>query len=286
MLRAPLEGPKTQGISNPFDRGAMESESEQSGKAGEAPGAEYGSKVDPGPRGPRGGSQATRHVHRRRARRHGPAPPRVGSGRQRRRRTPRGPLRSHLAHHPRRRFDHGGRQRPRHPRRHARKGRERRRSRHDRAPRRRQVRQRQLQSLRRSARRRRQRRERRQRVAASSRSSARARPGTRSTPRRSQGPINAIGKTDRTGTKVTFKPDTKIFTKTDFSFEILNNRLREISFLNAGLMITLSDERADKKVDYQFEGGIQEFVEHAQQEQRPRFTTTSSTCIESATSRS
>jgi DNA gyrase subunit B len=75
-----------------------------------------------------------------------------------------------------------------------------------------------------------------------------------------QGPINAIGKSDRHGTKLTFKPDADIFTKTDFSFEILNNRLREISFLNAGLTITLTDERADKVANYHFEGGIREFV--------------------------
>ncbi|MEZ4254131.1 MAG: ATP-binding protein [Polyangiales bacterium] len=73
-------------------------------------------------------------------------------------------------------------------------------------------------------------------------------------------PIKVMGKSDRTGTKISFKPDPKIFTKTDFAFEILNNRLREISFLNAGLSITLLDERQDKKVDYKFEGGIREFA--------------------------
>jgi DNA gyrase subunit B len=75
-----------------------------------------------------------------------------------------------------------------------------------------------------------------------------------------QSPLAVIGNTERTGTKITFKADPDIFTNIDFSFEILNNRLREISFLNAGLHIELSDERDDRKQDYHFEGGITEFV--------------------------
>ena len=74
--------------------------------------------------------------------------------------------------------------------------------------------------------------------------------------------LEPIGSSDKTGTKVTFKPDPEIFTMTDFSFEVLNNRLREISFLNAGLEVVLEDERGDgKKVTHKFEGGIREFVE-------------------------
>jgi len=72
--------------------------------------------------------------------------------------------------------------------------------------------------------------------------------------------IASIGSTTRTGTKIAFKPDTTIFTQTDFSFDILNNRLREISFLNAGLAIELRDERTDVQQNYKFEGGIREFV--------------------------
>jgi len=75
-----------------------------------------------------------------------------------------------------------------------------------------------------------------------------------------QSPIAQIGNTERTGTKLTFKPDTDIFTFTDFSWDILNNRLREVSFLNAGLRIELTDERDDRKTEYHFEGGIREFV--------------------------
>lgn len=74
--------------------------------------------------------------------------------------------------------------------------------------------------------------------------------------------LEPIGSSEKTGTKVTFKPDPEIFTMMDFSFEVLNNRLREISFLNAGLEVVLEDERGDgKKVTHKFEGGIREFVE-------------------------
>ena len=75
-----------------------------------------------------------------------------------------------------------------------------------------------------------------------------------------EAPIAAIGTTERSGTKITFKPDVEIFSSTEFSFEILNSRLREISFLNAGLRIELVDEREDRTQEYHFEGGITEFV--------------------------
>jgi len=83
-------------------------------------------------------------------------------------------------------------------------------------------------------------------------------------------PLKAIGHSKKTGTKITFKPDAEIFTMTDFSFEVLNNRLREISFLNAGLEVTLEDERGDgKSVTHRFEGGIREFVEALNQKKTP-----------------
>ena len=72
--------------------------------------------------------------------------------------------------------------------------------------------------------------------------------------------LKAIGQTDKTGTKISFKPDPNIFTATEYSFEILNRRLREISFLNAGLTIELTDEKENRSVTYKFEGGIREFV--------------------------
>ena len=76
-----------------------------------------------------------------------------------------------------------------------------------------------------------------------------------------QHPIGVIGTTDKTGTKVTFKPDPVIFSIRDFQWSILNNRLREIAYLNAGLHIDLNDESGEGRTQhYHFEGGIQEFV--------------------------
>jgi DNA gyrase subunit B len=77
-----------------------------------------------------------------------------------------------------------------------------------------------------------------------------------------KGPLSAIGTTTSTGTKINFKPDPLIFTMTEFSFDTLNNRLREIAFLNAGFNVTLEDERGEgKKVTHHFEGGVREFVQ-------------------------
>jgi DNA gyrase subunit B len=77
-----------------------------------------------------------------------------------------------------------------------------------------------------------------------------------------QGPLENTGVTDRRGTKVTFKPDGTIFETTIFSFDTLSQRLRELSFLNRGILITLEDERDGKKHRFQYEGGIASFVEH------------------------
>jgi DNA gyrase subunit B len=75
------------------------------------------------------------------------------------------------------------------------------------------------------------------------------------------GKVTAIGETQRRGTKVTFKPDTGIFEVHEFSFETLSGRLRELAFLNAGLKITVDDERAGgKKHEFLFKEGIKEFV--------------------------
>jgi DNA gyrase subunit B len=77
-----------------------------------------------------------------------------------------------------------------------------------------------------------------------------------------QSPIVPIGDTDKTGTRITFKPDSEIFTTTEFSFDLLASRLRELSFLNAGLVMELADERGEgKKERYEYKGGIREFVE-------------------------
>jgi DNA gyrase subunit B len=76
------------------------------------------------------------------------------------------------------------------------------------------------------------------------------------------GPLEMTGHTDRRGTKVTFKPDDKIFETTDFSFDVLSQRLRELAFLNRGLLITIEDERTEKKHEFHYTGGIVSFVEH------------------------
>jgi DNA gyrase subunit B len=77
-----------------------------------------------------------------------------------------------------------------------------------------------------------------------------------------QGRLENTGVTDRRGTKVTFKPDGTIFDTTTFSFDTLSQRLRELSFLNRGILIVLEDERDGKKHRFQYEGGIASFVEH------------------------
>ena len=74
--------------------------------------------------------------------------------------------------------------------------------------------------------------------------------------------LAVTGKTRKTGTKITFHPDPSIFEKTDFSYDILAQRLRELAFLNKGLKITLQDERSDKNTEFRFTGGIVEFVKH------------------------
>lgn len=76
------------------------------------------------------------------------------------------------------------------------------------------------------------------------------------------GDLQKIGTTNATGTKVNFLPDRDIFKDTSLSydFNILANRFRELAFLNAGLHISLKDERTGKKQDFQFSNGIAEFV--------------------------
>ncbi len=75
--------------------------------------------------------------------------------------------------------------------------------------------------------------------------------------------LKSSGKTRKTGTKITFHADPSIFTTTNYSFDTLSQRLRELAFLNKGLKITLEDERAaNKKAEFRFSGGIAEFVKH------------------------
>ena len=82
-------------------------------------------------------------------------------------------------------------------------------------------------------------------------------------------PIKAVGTSKKTGTKVTFWPDPEIFSVTEFHFDSLSQRLRELSFLNPGVKISIHDERTDKKHDFAYEGGIRTFVEHLNKAKQP-----------------
>jgi DNA gyrase subunit B len=73
--------------------------------------------------------------------------------------------------------------------------------------------------------------------------------------------LEEIGKSRRTGTRVTFLADAEIFDERTFSWDVLSNRLREIAFLNRGLRISLADERAEKQEEFFYTGGIRQFVE-------------------------
>ncbi len=75
-------------------------------------------------------------------------------------------------------------------------------------------------------------------------------------------PLEQVGKTKSRGTTITFKPDDTIFEETEFSYDILSNRLRELAFLNSGVKITLIDERIDRRSEFFYKGGIVSFVEY------------------------
>jgi len=81
--------------------------------------------------------------------------------------------------------------------------------------------------------------------------------------------LTVIGKAKTTGTKVTFKPDKQIFKSIEMSYDVLANRLRELAFLNKGLLIKLTDERTDKESEFCFNGGITSFVEHLSKNKNP-----------------
>ncbi|MCX5698382.1 MAG: DNA topoisomerase (ATP-hydrolyzing) subunit B [Candidatus Omnitrophica bacterium] len=81
--------------------------------------------------------------------------------------------------------------------------------------------------------------------------------------------LTIIGKSASTGTKITFKPDKTIFTKTEYAYDILSGRLRELAFLNKGLKIKLTDERSDKEAIFEFSGGIISFVEYLNKNKNP-----------------
>ena len=77
------------------------------------------------------------------------------------------------------------------------------------------------------------------------------------------------GKTRKRGTKITFKPDAEVFETTDFKFDILSQRLRELAFLNRGITINIREESTEKEHCFNYEGGIVSFVEHLVSNKQP-----------------
>ena len=85
-------------------------------------------------------------------------------------------------------------------------------------------------------------------------------------------PLKMIGKTDKSGTKVTFLPDSDMFGNLKFNFETICNRARELAFLNKGLKIKLVDLNTDKEEFYHYEGGISDFVSYLVEGKNKLFT--------------
>jgi len=81
--------------------------------------------------------------------------------------------------------------------------------------------------------------------------------------------LKIIGKAKDTGTTVTFMPDKEIFETTEFDYDTIATRLREMAFLNAGLQIEVTDERTDKHEVFRYDGGVSEFVLHINKNKTP-----------------
>jgi len=82
-------------------------------------------------------------------------------------------------------------------------------------------------------------------------------------------PVEVVGKTKKTGTKVRFKPDPEIFGNKKFKFDIVEKRLKELAYLNPKVRFYLKDERLNKEVEYKFDKGIEELVRHLMELKEP-----------------
>ena len=84
-------------------------------------------------------------------------------------------------------------------------------------------------------------------------------------------PLKKLGTTDKTGTKLTFKPDPMIFGDTIFNYDTLQKRLQELAFLNKGVQVWISDDRSDQSDQFLYEGGLVQFVEYLNRTETPLF---------------
>lgn len=84
-------------------------------------------------------------------------------------------------------------------------------------------------------------------------------------------PLQKLGKSTTTGTKITFKPDQKIFPETKFTYDILHKRLQELAFLTPGIKINIKDDRTEQSDEFHYEDGLIEFVKYLNRTENPLF---------------